>query len=97
MADFRQQFTPELEDDDDSLDFKPTAFQKFIAIITCRSDNHETFSGAEDSIRVGLKKGVSDPSGQKKARNGNMYVPRAAMPILENKDLDHTEETNDTK
>jgi len=79
------------------LDFKPTAFQKFIAIITCRLDNYETFSGAEDSIRVRLKKGVSDVSWQKKARNGNMYVPQAAMPIIENKDLDHTEDTTDTK
>jgi len=36
-------------------------------------------------------------SWQKKARNGNMYVPQAAMPIIENKDLDHTEDTTDTK
>ena len=91
------QFKPNLEDDDDdSYDETPSAFSRIIAILTCRGKSHaDTFSGAEDSIRVGLKKGISK-AGVKKARTGSMYVPRATMPILDIEDPDEADDAGNT-
>jgi len=88
----QRQFEPDLGEDEDDYEIKPSAFQKFLSILTCRSvDQHQTFSGAEDSIRVGLKKGIAKASEQKKARTGSMYVPRATIPLVNIEDPDAEE------